>query len=117
MTSILGYLSLLLGLGALVLGAATWIVSDRFFNGLIRAQPQASSDFPKVTIAIPGMAGGPISSARQNYLKARRYEALDDPDLRQLGRCARVLLVSYAIVFTAMLISLLLWVHFRIDTP
>jgi hypothetical protein len=113
MATVLGYLSVALLLAVVVLGAACWLVADRFFGRLIRAYPSLQSELPKPSLIIIGERGGPIRRSYMIYLKDRRYQALSDPDLRALGKRARALLTSYAVCFTFFVIAGLLWNYFH----
>jgi hypothetical protein len=117
MTHIFGYLGIALGVAVVVLGITASVVSNRFFKHLVVAHPELADAFPKEPLIVVGRRGGPIRPSFMTYLKEHRYDSLPDPNLRKLGRRSWVLLASYAVVFTAWVVSLLLWNYFRANGP
>jgi purine-cytosine permease-like protein len=117
MSSLFGYLCIVLIALVLVLGIASRVTSTRFFKRLEEEEPSSTGLFPGgVSIAV-GHASQPLPSARMRYLKDRRYRSLADPTLHLLGRRAWLLLTTYAVAFIALVFSALLWGYFRANGP
>lgn len=117
MSSLLGYLSIVLVALVLALGVASRITSARYFKRLEGAGQTSIGAFPGGPSMAVGHASQPLSSSRMRYLKERRYRSLSDPDLRQLGHRSRLFLAAYAVAFIALVFSALLWGYVRANGP
>ena len=117
MSSLIGYLSIVLVALVLALGIASRVISARFFKRLEAVEPTSIGAFPGGPSMAVGHASQPLPSSRMRYLKERRYRSLSDPDLRLLGHRSWLLLVAYAMAFVALVFSALLWGYIRANGP
>jgi hypothetical protein len=82
--------------------------AEEFFRRLVCRHPDMAKEFTK-----PGIFTkyGPIRPSYMDYLKSRKYMALDEPELRREAGKIRHLLYAHAACFLVLVLSALWWGH------
>jgi hypothetical protein len=93
-------------LGALAAGIAVSAAAKKFFAQLVNQHPELVDSFP-----LPGRFTryGPIRPSYMDYLKAKRYLQLPEPELQRAGARIQLLLNLYAVLFVGFVLSALWW--------
>jgi hypothetical protein len=99
-------LAILLLIGAIGTGIATYVAAEDFFKTLVRVHPELADAFPR-----PGFNTryGPIRPSQMNYLRTKQHLRLPEPALQKSGAAVLKLLNIYAVAFTTFALSALWW--------
>ena len=93
-------------LGTLASGIAVSAAAKNFFDRLVTQHPELVDSFP-----LPGVFTryGPIRPSYMDYLRAKRYLQLPEPELQRGGARVHLLLNLYAVLFVGLILSALWW--------